>query len=846
MATVTVKQLAQVVGTPIERLLEQLKEAGMAVADPDQPITDAEKRQLLTYLQRSHGAAESSLGAAKPITIQRKKISAVKVKTTGTTRAKTVSVEVRKKRTYLTPAQQAVEEAKRAEEAAKKQLEEAKKREQEQQEMAARETEKILEKAKQTTSTEEKIDTGVTEKKPVAAETTVAKEPSKEKARVQLPLKRQEIAEPKGEKDRKPKMKERGGREDLNKYRGKDIYFLQTVDEEGGRPRRKFGKGRRGLSETVLKQAFEKPTAPVVHEVGIPETITVADLAQKMSVKAAEVIKSLMKMGTLVTINQVIDRDTATLVVEEMGHVAKPVEENLLEMNLTEGLVAGGEAVLRPPVVTIMGHVDHGKTSLLDYIRRTKVTQGEAGGITQHIGAYHVETNKGMVTFLDTPGHSAFTAMRARGAKATDIVVLVVAADDGVMPQTVEAIQHAKAANVPIVVAVNKMDKAEADPDRVKNELAKHELIPEEWGGDTMFVPVSAKSGLGIDTLLDSLVVQAELLELKAPVDGAAQGVVIESRLDKGRGPVATILVQKGTLHKGDILLAGLVYGRVRAMLDEVGNFVTEAGPSIPVEVLGLSGSPIAGDDAVVVTEERKARELALFRQSKYREVKLAQQRLVKPEDLFERLGESEQKALNIVLKADVQGSVEAIKDALLKLSTDEVKVRLVGIGVGGITESDVNLAHASHGIILGFNVRADSAARKITEQENIIMHYHSVIYDLITEVKNALQGLLSPEIKENIVGLAEVRDVFRSAKLGAIAGCMVIEGIVRRSLPIRVLRNNVVIHEGELDSLRRFKDDVQEVRHGMECGIGVKNYVDIQQGDHIEVYEKISVARSL
>lgn len=583
----------------------------------------------------------------------------------------------------------------------------------------------------------------------------------------------------------------------------------------------------------------------MVHEVSVPETITIADLAQKMSVKAVEVIKASMKLGMMVTINQVVDQDTAIIIIEEMGHTAKPLRHDILEEELAADLASGaGKAISRAPVVTIMGHVDHGKTSLLDYIRRTKVTLGEAGGITQHIGAYHVETAKGMVTFLDTPGHAAFTAMRARGAKVTDIVVLVVAADDGVMPQTVEAIQHAKAAKVPMVVAINKMDKADADPDRIKTDLSKYELIPEEWGGDTMFIPVSAKTGMGIDELIDSLLVQAELLELTAPIDGPAHGIVVESRLDKGRGPVATILVQKGTLHKGDILLTGVEYGRVRAMLDERGKSVMTAGPSMPVEVLGLSGAPTAGDEIVVVPDERKAREVALFRQGKYREVKLAQQKGIKVDDIFDKVGEI--KTLNIVLKTDVQGSAEALQDALQKLSTDEVKIRVIGSGVGGITESDVNLALASKAIMLGFNVRADATARRLIENHGIVIHYHSIIYDLLDDVKNAMQGMLSPEIKEQIVGLAEVREVFRSAKLGAISGCMVLEGTVRRHNPIRVLRNNVVIHEGELDSLRRFKDDVQDVRHGMECGIGIKNYSDIKVGDQIEVYERISVARSL
>lgn len=847
ISTVTVKKLAQVVNTSVERLVEQLKEAGIAAsADPEQVITEAEKRQLLAYLQRSHGVAVPA-ATAKQITIKRKSVSEIKVKGSQG-RAKTVSVEVRKKRTYVKPGTLQEDE---------------KKLEQEQIELAAQEEARELEQeqsaalehapqvevapADETSPVEEvKLPEQTVESKPQVAKTETTTAAEKERAKKKaIPTSEQaKVAE--GDKKKQRGLRER---DETIKFRPKDFLLgdaFGEIEEVEGRPRRKGGKLRKATTDAFLKQAFEKPSAPMVHEVSISETITVADLAQKMSIKAAEVIKSLMKLGILATINQVIDQDTATIVVQEMGHIAKPMQENQLEVNLTLGLSSGGEPVLRPPVVTIMGHVDHGKTSLLDYIRSTKVTQGEAGGITQHIGAYHVEMDKGVVTFLDTPGHAAFTAMRARGAKATDIVVLVVAADDGVMPQTLEAIQHAKAANVPIVVAVNKMDKPGADPERVKTELSKHGLIPEEWSGETMFIPVSAKTGLGIDNLLDSLLVQAELLELKAPVDGPAHGIVIESRLDKGRGPVATVLVQKGTLQKGDILLAGLEYGRVRMMLDERGEPVLKAGPSMPVEVVGLSGAPTAGDEAVVVAEERKAREIALYRQGKFREVKLAQQRMRTAEDMFDRIGEGEQKALNVVLKADVQGSVEALQNALEKLSTDEIKVRLIGTGVGGITESDVNLALASRAIILGFNVRADSVARRLAEQEGVLVHYHSIIYDLIDEVKVSMTGMLSPEVKEHILGLAEVREVFRSPKLGAIAGCMVIEGVVRRNCPIRVLRDNVVIHEGELDSLRRFKEDVHEVRHGMECGIGVKNYTDVKAGDQIEVYEKVSTARSL
>ena len=570
-----------------------------------------------------------------------------------------------------------------------------------------------------------------------------------------------------------------------------------------------------------------------------------AELAQKMSVKAAEVIKVMMNMGSMVTINQVLDQDTASIVVEEMGHKIKLLKENAIEEALVEETEAMEEQH-RAPVVTIMGHVDHGKTSLLDYIRRSKVAAGESGGITQHIGAYHVTTDNGEITFLDTPGHAAFTAMRARGAEVTDIVILVVAADDGVMPQTREAVQHAKAAGVPLIVAVNKIDKPEADPDRVKSELGQENVIPEDWGGDTMFVNVSAHTGEGVDRLLEAILLQAEVLELTAPHEGPARGVVIESRLDKGRGPVATILVQRGVLKRGDMLLAGLEYGRVRAMLNEHGAQLDEAGPSIPVEVLGLSGTPNAGDEANVVANERKAREVALFRQGKYRDVKLARQQAAKLENMFNQMQEGEVATLNIVLKADVQGSVEAIADALTNLSTDEVRVKIVSSGVGGITESDVNLAMASNAIMIGFNVRADSVAKRLIDEEDVDLHYYSVIYDLIDEVKGAMSGMLAPEFKEEIIGLAEVRDVFRSPKLGAIAGCMVVDGVVKRNNPIRVLRENVVIYEGELESLRRFKDDVNEVKQGMECGIGVKNYNDVKVGDQIEVYERTQVAREL
>jgi len=657
-----------------------------------------------------------------------------------------------------------------------------------------------------------------------------------------------------GEKGGKKKKKVRDTSNDNDKNfqsllaRGADLSKVFKADDDDlDSAFRKSGKSRSGSHVKVKVQAFTKPTAPVIREVEVPETIQLGELAQRMSVKAAEIIKVMMKMGIIATINQVLDQDTATLVVEEMGHKAQAVSSDAIEEALAKSVEIQGEAGPRPPVITIMGHVDHGKTTLLDYIRTTKVAASEAGGITQHIGAYHVQTQKGTITFLDTPGHAAFTAMRARGAKLTDIVILVVAADDGVMPQTVEAIQHAKAANVPIVVAVNKMDKHGVDPDRVKHELVKHGLVPEDWGGDAMFVPISAKTGMGVDNLLDSVLVQAEVLELKAVVNCPARGVVIESRLDRGRGAVMSVLVQQGTLRKGDIILAGLEFGRIRALFDENGKPIESAGPSIPVEILGLSGVPKAGDDFIIAPDEKRARDVASFRQAKERESKLLRQ-TPKMEDLLQRI-ENEKTVtttLNLVLKADVLGSVEALKQTLMELSGSEVKVSILSSGIGGINESDVNLAIASKAIIIAFNVRANAEARKLMEVNSVDVHYHNIIYDVINLVKKAISGALAPEIHEKILGLAQVREVFRSSKTGAVAGCMVTEGIIKRNFPIRVLRDNVVIFEGSLESLRRFKDDVAEVRNGMECGIAVKNYNDIKTGDQIEVFEKIEVRREI
>lgn len=635
-------------------------------------------------------------------------------------------------------------------------------------------------------------------------------------------------------------QKAKKGRDDAGTKRERQQNNRRQKDGKGK------GKGKNAKRTSSLQQGFTKPVAPVNRDVVIGETVTVKELADKMAIKATEIIKTMMKMGEMVTINQVIDQETAQLVAEEMGHKVILRKENELEEAILGDRDTQAEKVTRAPVVTIMGHVDHGKTSLLDYIRKAKVAAGEAGGITQHIGAYHVETNGKMITFLDTPGHAAFTSMRARGAKATDIVVLVVAADDGVMPQTIEAIQHARAANVPLVVAVNKVDKPEANPDHVETELLQYEVVAEKFGGDIQFVHVSAKKGTGVDELLDAILLQSEVLELSAVKEGMASGVVIESYLDKGRGPVATILVQSGTLHKGDIVLCGFEYGRVRAMRNEYGKEISEAGPSIPVEVLGLSGVPSAGDEATVVRDEKKAREVALYRQGKFRDVKLARQQKAKLENMFTNMEEGDVAELNVIVKADVQGSVEAINQALQELSTDEVKVKVIGSGVGGITETDASLAAASNAIIVGFNVRADASARRMIENENIDLRYYSIIYELLNEIKAAMSGMLAPEFKQEIIGLAEVRDVFRHPKFGSIAGCMVTEGVVKRNNPIRVLRENVVIFEGELESLRRFKDDVAEVRSGMECGIGVKNYNDVKVGDQIEVFEVVEVKRSI
>jgi len=864
MSDVTVSQLAADVGIPLDRLLRQLDEAGISKTGGDDPISDDEKRELLDFLRQSHGkAARPESAEPRKVTLKRKTLSELRQPQTGGPvrgpaargavqrgASKTVSVEVRRKRTYVKRSTlEETDKAREEAEAARRALAEQDltKRQIEEENEARRRAEEERRRLEE----EERLRAEEAKK----AEELRKKQEEEERARREEALEREKTAK-KVKKQVEDKAvrkakKEKGARaldalEGDDAQRGRKELHVSADKRGKRRPKKDVAKGRIQVPET--QHGFQRPTAPVVKDVEIPESITVGDLAQRMSVKAPEVIKTLMKMGMMVTINQAIDQDTAVLVVEEMGHTpvlqaATDVEEELLAP-LPEEHEAEVEA--RAPVVTIMGHVDHGKTSLLDYIRRTRIAEGEAGGITQHIGAYHVQTDKGMITFLDTPGHAAFSAMRARGAKVTDIVILVVAADDGVMPQTIEAIQHAKAAGVPVVVAVNKMDKPDANPDRVMQELSAKEVVPEEWGGDTQFVRVSAKTGEGVDALLDSVLLQAEVLELKAPKDVPARGAIVESSLDKGRGAVATVLVQSGTLRKGDSIVCGMEYGRVRAMFDESGREITEAGPSIPVAVLGLSGAPNAGDDAVVMGDERRARELAELRQRRIRDTRLAEQKAAKLNELFSQMGEGEVMSVNLIVKADVQGSVEALREALEKISTSEVRVKVVASGVGGINESDANLAVASNAIVIGFNVRADAQARRILEDRGIEVRYYSIIYEVIDDVKKAAGGLLSPEVREEIIGLAQVRDVFRSSKFGTIAGCMVMDGVIKRNNPIRVLRDNVVVFEGALESLRRFKDDVSEVKAGTECGIGVRGYNDVKPGDQIEVYERTEVARQL
>ncbi|MYL27353.1 MULTISPECIES: translation initiation factor IF-2 [Halomonadaceae] len=856
MAEVTVKQLAEDVGAPVDRLLRQFEEAGLSKRAEDDVVTDEEKQTLLAYLRQGTG------GDSGPSKVTLKRRTTTQLRTGGGSRGgsgKTVNVEVRKKRTYVkrseaqgqpeNEAEQPAEEA-----AAEAQAQEAPQAEEAPAEQAAAEAAEATQPAEPEAETSEAAESEPAAEEPAAEEAAPAPEPVKEDTRKHA---RKKKGKPEREDD-EDKHKNKGGKaaqkgpkkprveEELAEL---DAPEAEAEPEEATaaaeEPRKPLRSSRRKKQQREKRHVFEKPTKPKVHEVEIPETITVAELAQRMAVKAGEVIKTLMGMGVMATINQALDQETAILVVEEMGHKAKSVREDEIEEEVLSDIEYEGEAEARAPVISVMGHVDHGKTSLLDYIRKTKVASGESGGITQHIGAYHVETGHGMITFLDTPGHAAFSEMRARGAQSTDIVILVVAADDGVMPQTKEAVQHARAAGVPLVIAVNKMDKPQADPDRVKNELVGMEVVPEEWGGETQFVHVSAETGDGIDNLLEAILLQAELQELTAVPNGPAKGTVVESSMEKGRGSVATLLVQNGTMHKGDVIVAGMYYGRIRAMVDETGKQVETAGPSIPVEVLGLNGTPNAGDEFVRVADEKKAKELAEFRQEKEREQRLHRQQAAKLENLFENMGKEEVKTLNVIVKADVQGSLEALTGALQDLGNEEVEVQVVSSGVGGITESDINLAITSSSVVFGFNVRATPAAKKQAEQEDVDMRYYSVIYNLIDDVKAALTGMLKPEFREEILGIAEVRDTFRSPRFGQVAGCMVTEGHVYRNKPIRVLRDNVVIFEGELQSLRRFKDDVNEVRNGMECGIGVKGY-DVKVGDQIEVFERIQVERKL
>jgi translation initiation factor IF-2 len=855
MAEITVRDFANTIGVPVDRLIAQLGEAGLAEKKPADVINEAEKTQLYTYLRRLHGKDEAAPEPSK-ITLRRKTVSELKIPadkakpsrlgiTTKPTAAKTVAVEIRRKKTYVKRSVVAEEEASRLEKEAteieQKRLEaEALNPPETVQPGRASETAEPEAPAVEVVAAAQADVEAVLPPTDIeaivaqAVEQEVASKPAAVAAPAPAPARRPEHGQ---------RQEPRGGERDT---RGGGRRELHVASDKSGKRKKKQLPTRRPVTPTGGgKHGFERPTAPVVREVAIPESITVAELAQKMSVKAAEVIKAMMTLGTMVTINQMIDQETAAIVVEEMGHKAKLTRADAIEAELLEDGSSEADLEPRAPIVTIMGHVDHGKTSLLDYIRQAQVAAGEAGGITQHIGAYQVDTPHGRITFLDTPGHEAFTAMRARGAKVTDIVILVVAADDGVMPQTEEAIKHAKAGTVPMIVAVNKIDKAGADPERIKQELSIRNVIAEDWGGDTQFVPVSAKTGQGVDQLLEAISLQAEVLELRASQHGPAKGVVIESRLDRGRGPVATVLLQRGELRRGDVLLTGTEFGRVRAMVDASGKTVDRAGPAEPVEVLGLSGTPNAGDEATVVDDERKAREIAIFRQEKDRETKLARQQAAKLENVFSQMKEGETASLKIVIKADVQGSAEALSEALVRLSNDEVKVDVISSGVGGINESDVNLAFASRAFMVGFNVRADSAARRLVDEEGIDLRYYSVIYDVIDDVKAAVTGMLAPEMRETITGVAQVRDVFRSSKLGAIAGCIVSTGVVKRNNPIRVLRDNVVIYEGELESLRRFKDDVNEVKAGIECGIGVKNYNDVKPGDQIEVYERTMVART-
>ena len=831
MAEVSIKQFSETLNLSVDKLLAQLKASGVKSKKATDNISEEEKRTLLAYLKSLHG--ETSEESPKKVTLRRKQTLNL---SSGSGAAKrTVNVEVRKKRTYVKKEagqEDAVESVMVEEPIAETSAADAVAVETSVDDTAQHTTENTEEQAAETVL-QTPADEGMA---PVIEEPVEIIAPPREKAVDPKAKKHRNEPRPAKEITKKPPAKKKAslGSENLK------------------RRKKRLGGSVQLAKKAVLTTAapnehgFQKPTEPVIKEVKIPESMTLSELAEQMSVKTGEVIKfMMMNLGTMATINQILDQETAMLIVEEMGH--KPIAFN--EVTIEDEVVNQeytGQTVTRSPVVTIMGHVDHGKTSLLDYIRKAKVAHGEAGGITQHIGAYHVSTDKGGVTFIDTPGHAAFTAMRARGADITDVVVIVVAADDGVMPQTKEAIQHAKASGVGMVVAVNKMDKEEANMDRVMQELVAEEVVPEEWGGDVQFIPVSAKTGMGIDNLLDAISLQSEMLELEAPTEGHAKGVVIESRLDKGRGPVATVLIQSGTLKKGDIALCGMEYGRVRALINDSGETVNEAGPSTPIQILGLSSVPVAGDEMITVDNERKAREAATFRQGKFKELKIARHQKSKLDNMFNKMAEGETQSVNIVLKADVQGSIQAISDALTKLSTDEIKVVIVSSGVGGISESDANLAMASDALIFGFNVRADVSAKRIIDNEGIGLKYYSVIYEIVDEVKRAIEGKMAPDFREDIVGIADVRDVFKAPKIGLIAGCMITEGVVKRNNSIRVLRDNVVIYEGVLESLRRFKDDVMEVKKGVECGIGVKDYNDVQAGDQIECFERVEVKRTL
>jgi len=843
MSQVTVSQLAEVLGISVEKLVQQMSKANINLTSGDDAVSNDDKKKLLAHLRSAHGKSESDATAPRKVTLKRKTMSELRIQGSGPRAStKTVNVEFRKSRTYVK------RDAFNNEQNEDPEIEKVEKALQEAQERRDAE-DKVLQDQLEKVRVEEEKALKDAADEAHKAEQEQSQRDAEEKAREAADKAQAEEDERKKEEERARKLaEEQHKRKKERSNKAPTRYGRKELHVAGGAASRRRKPTRRvSSSSRPTEHGFSRPTAPVLRDVAVPETIIVAELAKLMAIKAGEIIKILMNMGMMVTINQPLDQDTAILVVEELGHTATPAEEKGVEQDLkAEEDSVVTEGVTRPPVVTVMGHVDHGKTSLLDYIKTSKIADAEAGGITQHIGAYHVETDKGVITFLDTPGHAAFTAMRSRGAKATDIVVLVVAADDGVMPQTKEAIQHARAAGVPLIVAINKIDIPDSDLERVKSELSQEEVISEEWGGEELFVPVSAKTGEGIDALLDGILLQAELLELKADPERRARGLVIESSLDKGRGPVATVLVQNGTLSRGEMVLAGHEFGRVRAMFDETGAAVETAGPSMPVVILGLSGVPFAGDEMMVVANERKAREAASQRQDRQREDRLAQQQAANLQNLFENMGKGEQMTVNLLIRADVQGSVEALKDALINLSNDDVKVNVVASGVGAITESDASLAHASGAIILGFNVRADSSARKLIQENELDLHYYSIIYEAIDEVKAAITGMLGTETRETIVGLAQVQDVFRSSKLGAIAGCLVIEGHVKRANPIRVLRDNVVIYEGELESLRRFKDDVADVQSGTECGIGVKMYNDVKPGDQIECFERTEVARTL